>query len=138
MFNLLSRTLLKISGMHVMHVPAGMEFHCGNTCNIHMYCILAVFWSIVEEDQRIFTFFVHSFNHIKSFCTKVEQYCATLLLCRETRDMFIASSQQCTSRVERTVKSCVLCVSAIITTFFFAQSQPVSHSISSDHAQLHG
>ena len=31
----------------------------------------AVFWSIVEKDQRLFTCFVHSFNHIKGFGTKV-------------------------------------------------------------------
>ena len=43
-----------------------------------------VFWSIVEKDQRLFTFFVHSFNHIKSFWTKVERCCTTLLVCRET------------------------------------------------------
>ena len=35
------------------------------------------------KDQRLFTVFVHSFNHIKCFWTKVERCCATLPLCRE-------------------------------------------------------
>ena len=44
----------------------------------------AVFWSILMKDQRHFTFFVHSFNHIKGFQTKVEWCCTTLPLCTET------------------------------------------------------
>ena len=46
------------------------------------------FQSIVVKDQRLFTFFVHCFNHIKSFWTKVERCCATLLLCKETLFMY--------------------------------------------------
>ena len=44
----------------------------------------AVFWSILIKDQRHFAFFVHSFNHIKGFETKVEWCCTTLPLYRET------------------------------------------------------
>ena len=49
----------------------------------------AVFWSIVMKDQRHFTFFVHSFNHIKGFWTKIEQCCTTLPLYRETPDPWL-------------------------------------------------
>ena len=51
----------------------------------------AVFWSILMKDQRHFTFFVHSFNHIKCFQTKVEWCCATLSLYRETPVVIIIS-----------------------------------------------
>ena len=36
----------------------------------------AVFWSIVVKDQRLFTFFVHSFNHIRGILNK-----STTVLC---------------------------------------------------------
>ena len=47
----------------------------------------AVFRSILMKDQRNFTFFVHLFNHIKGFQTKVEWCCTTLPLCTETPEI---------------------------------------------------
>ena len=40
--------------------------------------------AIVCEISKAFYILVHSINHIKGFCTKVEWYCATLPIYRET------------------------------------------------------
>ena len=51
---------------------------CGEHRTLRVVCrclhrLPEKFWSIVVKDQRLFTFFVYFFNHIKGFWTKVEQ-----------------------------------------------------------------
>ena len=64
-------------GMSILELNRFVKVHvfiytCTVQCTLVSPEVLsrAVVWSIVDKVQRLFTFFVHSFNHIKGFRQK--------------------------------------------------------------------